>query len=129
MNNYDEVGIDHIKSGVTLIDDTLKHIKKPVDKASFKQLKDSLKVLKKKLAMLEEDDSLHAQYLDRTCYDTVQGIFQTFHLYIISTDGSDDLEVVPFVTSWLRNHETAYDISKRMQAAAEKRAEFSGAKK
>lgn len=125
MDNI-ETGIDQIYSGVALMEDVLKHIKKPIDKASLKQLKDSLKVLKKKLDMLEKDESLRPQYLDRTCYDTVQGIFQTFHLYIISTDGEADIDVVPYVTTWLRTHETAYDISKRMQEAAEKRAAFSG---
>lgn len=118
----------HIESGIILIEDTIKKIKKPEDVASLKQLKESLAVLKKKFKMLKKDESLQAQYLDRTCYDVVQGIFQTFHLYVISTDGSSDDKIVPDTLEWLRTHDSAYAISKRLQAAAEKRADFSGAK-
>jgi hypothetical protein len=120
--------LDHIESGIELMNSTLKWIKTPADKASLKQLKESLSVLKKKLKMLKKDEALQAQYLDRTCYDTVQGVFQTLHLYIISTDGDEDEIAVGNVLTWLRSHETAYDISKRMQANAEKRADFAGAK-
>lgn len=120
--------LDHIESGVELMDEIIKYTKNPADKASLKQLKDSLKTLKKKFKMLVKDDTLQAQYLDRTCYDTVQGVFQTLHLYIISTDGDEDEYIMFRALTWLRSHENAYDISKRMQVAAEKRADFSGAK-
>lgn len=119
---------EHIETGNELINKIVKEIKKPADKDSLKKIKESLAILKKKTKMLQKDESLQAQYMDRTCFDVVQGIFQAFHLYIISTDGSKDEEIVPETTNWLRTHETAYDISKRMQAAAEKRADFSGAK-
>lgn len=120
--------LDHIDSGIDLMSKTIKWIKAPADKASLKQLKESLAVLKKKYKMLQKDDALQAQYLDRTCYDTVQGVFQTMHLYIISTDGDEDEIVIGNILTWLRSHETAYEISKRMQANAEKRADFAGAK-
>lgn len=119
----------HVSEGIVVIKEIMKYIKEPADKASLKQLKDSLKTLEKKYKMLKKDENLRVQYLDRTCYDVVQGIFQTFHLYIISTDGSKDEEVVPMTLSFLRLHDTAYEISKRMQAAAEKRADFAGGKK
>ena len=120
--------LDHIESGIKLMDEIIKYTKKPADKASLKQLKESIKILKGKFKKLVKDDSLQAQYLDRTCYDTVQGVFQTLHLYIISTDGDEDEYIVSETLTWLRSHETAYEISKRMQATAEKRADFSGAK-
>lgn len=128
MEETNVLKFDHIESGNELIANIVKHIKKPADKNSLKQIKDSLSVLKKKTKMLQKDEALQAQYMDRTCFDVVQGIFQAFHLYIISTDGTKDEEIVPATLEWLRTHETAYDISKRMQAAAEKRADFSGAK-
>ena len=118
----------HVDDGITWIEVMLKYIKKPADKASLNELKESLKVLKKKYKMLKNDESLQVQYLDRTCYDVVQGIFQTFHLYIISTDGDEDEYIVTTTLQWLRSHETAYEISKRMQENALKRADFSGAK-
>lgn len=120
--------LDHIESGLLLMKNALKYIKTPVDKESVKKLKESIKTLEKKLKLLKKDETLQVQYLDRTCYDTVQGVFQTFHLYIISTDGDADVIVVQEVLNWLRTHETAYEISKRMQAAAEKRADFAAAK-
>lgn len=120
--------LDHIESGLLLMKNALKYIKTPVDKESVKKLKESIKTLEKKLKLLKKDETLQVQYLDRTCYDTVQGVFQTFHLYIISTDGDADVIVVNEVLNWLRTHETAYEISKRMQAAAEKRADFAAAK-
>lgn len=120
--------LDHIESGLLMMKNALKYIKTPVDKESVKKLKESIKTLEKKLKLLKKDEALQVQYLDRTCYDTVQGVFQTFHLYIISTDGDADVIVVNEVLNWLRTHETAYEISKRMQAAAEKRADFAAAK-
>lgn len=120
--------LDHIESGLLLMKNALKYIKTPVDKESVKKLKENIKTLEKKLKLLKKDETLQVQYLDRTCYDTVQGVFQTFHLYIISTDGDADVIVVNEVLNWLRTHETAYEISKRMQAAAEKRADFAAAK-
>ena len=120
--------LDHIESGLLLMKNALKYIKTPVDKESVKKLKESIKTLEKKLKLLKKDETLQVQYLDRTCYDTVQGVFQTFHLYIISTDGDADVIVVNEVLNWLRTHETAYEIYKRMQAAAEKRADFAAAK-
>lgn len=128
MEESNILKFDHIESGINLMKLTMKYIKRPADKASLSQLKESLKTLKKKLKMLKKDETLQAQYLDRTCYDTVQGVFQTFHLYIISTDDSNDEYAVRDILDWLRTHETAYGISKRMQAAAEKRAEFAGGK-
>lgn len=118
----------HIEDGIEMIEALLKEIKRPQDKASLASLKESLKVLKKKFKMLKGDEGLQVQYLDRTCYDVVQGIFQAFHLYIISTKGEADEDIVPRTLQWLRGHETAYEIANRMQAAAEKRADFSGAK-
>lgn len=128
MEETNVLKFDHIESGTDLINTIVKTIKKPADKDSIKKIKESLAILKKKTKMLQKDESLQAQYMDRTCFDVVQGIFQAFHLYIISTDGSKDDNIVPVTLEWLRTHETAYDISKRMQAAAEKRADFSGAK-
>ena len=120
--------LDHIESGLLMMKNALKYIKTPVDKESVKKLKENIKTLEKKLKLLKKDETLQVQYLDRTCYDTVQGVFQTFHLYIISTDGDADTIVVNEVLNWLRTHETAYEISKRMQTAAEKRADFAAAK-
>lgn len=115
-----------IESGSALIKDLLKSIKKPANKESKDQIQESVKLLEKKFKMLKKDESLRVQYLDRTAFDTIQGVFQAFHLYIISTD-SDEF-VAPTI-DWLRTHENSYDIADRMQKRALARADFNGAKK
>ena len=115
-----------IESGSTLIKDLLRSIKKPANKESKEQIQESVKLLEKKFKMLKKDESLRVQYLDRTAFDTIQGVFQAFHLYIISTD-SDEF-VAPTI-DWLRTHENSYDIADRMQKRALARADFNGAKK
>ena len=64
--------------------------------------------------------------MDRTAFDTIQGVFQTLHLYIISTT---DMTWIDTVVEWLRTHENSYDIADRMQKAALARADFSNGKK
>lgn len=113
------------KTGAKLIKKLIKQIKTPVDKEAVKQLNDSVKLLEKKIKMMEKDETLAIQYADRTSFDTIQGVFQAFHLWIISTDGDD---MVNEVMDWLRSYENTYSIAHRLQAKAEARAEFSGAK-
>jgi len=115
-----------IETGSKLIKDLLKAIKKPANKNSKETIDESVKLLDKKFKMLTKDESLRVQYLDRTAFDTIQGVFQAFHLYIISTR-SDEL-VAPTI-EWLRTHENSYDIADRMQKNALARADFNGAKK
>lgn len=115
-----------IESGSTLIKDLLKSIKKPANKESKDQIQESVKLLEKKFKMLKKDESLRVQYLDRTAFDTIQGVFQAFHLYIISTD-SDEF-VAPTI-DWLRTHENSYDIADRMQKRALARADFNNGTK
>lgn len=115
-----------IESGAKLIKAVLKTIKKPASKESKDKITESVTILNKKLKLLKKDEALRAQYLDRTAFDTIQGVFQTLHLYIISTnDDSFIFEVV----DWLRSHENSYDIADRMQKAALARADFSNGKK
>lgn len=116
---------EQCKTGANLIKKLLKDIKTPVDKDAVKQLQESVKLLEKKVKMMEKDETLAIQYADRTAFDTVQGVFQAFHLWIISTDR---IEMVDDVLNWLRTHENSYEIAARLQARAEARAEFSGAK-
>ena len=87
---------------------------------------ESLKLLKKKYKLLKKDEALRAQYLDRTAFDTIQGVFQGLHLYIISTNEHDFIDEA---VEWLRTHENSYDIADRMQAAALARADFSNGKR
>lgn len=116
-----------IESGSTLIKDVLKAIKKPANKESKEKIEESVKLLNKKLKLLKKDEALRAQYMDRTAFDTIQGVFQTLHLYIISTT---DMTWIDTVVEWLRTHENSYDIADRMQKAALARADFSnGGKK
>lgn len=115
-----------IESGSTLIRDVLKAIKKPANKESKEKIEESVKLLNKKLKLLKKDEALRAQYLDRTAFDTIQGVFQTLHLYIISTT---DMTWIDTVVEWLRTHENSYDIADRMQKAALARADFSNGKK
>lgn len=119
----------HIETGVDTIKALLKVIKKPADKNSLKEIKESLKLLGKKVKLMKTNEALQAQYLDRTMYDVVNGVFQAFHLYVISTDGVDDDVLVFNTLEWLRTHETAYEIAARVQAAAEARADFVNGKK
>ena len=64
--------------------------------------------------------------MDRTAFDTIQGIFQTLHLYIISTK---EMTWIDTAVEWLRNHENSYDIADRMEKAALARADFSNGKR
>lgn len=113
------------KTGAELIKKIVKDIKTPVDKEAVKQLNDNVKLLCKKIKMMEKDENLAIQYADRVAFDTIQGVFQAFHLWIISTSGD---KMVGDVMEWLRTNENTYSIAQRLQAKAEARAEFSGAK-
>lgn len=113
------------KTGAKLIKEIIKDIKTPADKEAVKQLKESVKLLEKKIKMMEKDENLAIQYADRVAFDTIQGVFQAFHLWIISTEGD---KMVGAVMEWLRAYENTYSIAQRLQAKAEARAEFSGAK-
>jgi len=115
-----------IESGAKLIKKTLKEIKKPANKESKEKITESVALLEKKLKLLKKDEALRAQYFDRTAFDTIQGIFQTLHLYIISTD---EIETIDTIVAWLRSHENSYDIADRMQKAALARADFSSGMK
>lgn len=115
-----------IESGSTLIRDVLKAIKKPANKESKEKIEESVKLLNKKLKLLRKDEALRAQYMDRTAFDTIQGVFQTLHLYIISTT---DMMWIDTVVEWLRTHENSYDIASRMEKAALARADFSNGKR
>ena len=116
-----------IESGAKLISKMLKDIRKPASKESKEQITESVKLLQKKLKLLKKDENLRAQYLDRTAFDTIQGVFQALHLYIISTN---EYIHIDNATDWLRSHENSYDIADRMQKAALARADFSnGGKK
>ena len=115
-----------IESGAKLIKAVLKTIKKPANKESKDRISESVALLDKKLKLLKKDEALRAQYMDRTAFDTIQGVFQTLHLYIIST--KDDAFIFE-VVDWLRSHENSYDIADRMQKAALARADFSNGKK
>lgn len=118
---------EQIDTGIVLIKNILKKIKKPASVDSLKELKSSVDLLAKKAKMLKKDELLRVQYLDRTAFDTIQGVFQAFHLYIISDDSD---EMVGETLTWLRSYEDCYAISERMKAAANNRADFvSGAKK
>lgn len=123
----DDSRFELIESGSALIKKMLKAIKKPASKDSKSKISESVKLLDKKLKLLKKDEALRAQYFDRTAFDTIQGVFQAFHLYIISTS---EFEVADEVIVWLRTHENSYDIADRMAKAALARADFSnGGKK
>lgn len=115
-----------IESGSTLIKEVLKAIKKPANRESKDKIEESVRLLNKKLKLLKKDEALRAQYLDRTAFDTIQGVFQALHLYIISTT---DMMWIETVVEWLRSHENSYDIADRMQKAALARADFSNGKR
>lgn len=115
-----------IESGSALIKEVLKAIKKPANRESKDKIEESVRLLNKKLKLLKKDEALRAQYLDRTAFDTIQGVFQALHLYIISTT---DMMWIETVVEWLRSHENSYDIADRMQKAALARADFSNGKR
>ena len=115
-----------IESGADLITKILKKIRKPASKSSKEQITESVKLLKKKLRLIKKDEALRVQYTDRTAFDTIQGVFQALHLYIISTD---DVEYIDVAVEWLRSHENCYAIADRIQKAALARADFSNGTK
>lgn len=119
-------GMEEIESGIKLMKTVIKSIKSPSDVNSKKEIVESIKLLEKKLKLMKKNEQLKVQYLDRTAFDTVQGVFQALHLYIISVD--DDEHIWDCV-EWLRSNETAYEIADRMQKAALARADFAGGKK
>jgi hypothetical protein len=122
----DDTRFELIESGSELISEMIRNIRRPANKESKDKIKESVGLLNKKLKLLKKDEALRAQYLDRTAFDTIQGVFQTLHLYIISN--TDDVYIDRAV-EWLRTHENSYDIADRMQAAALARADFSNGKK
>ena len=115
-----------IESGAKLVKAILKDTKIPASKDSKQQISEGVALLEKKLKLLKKDEALRAQYMDRTAFDTIQGVFQALHLYIISTKDSKRIDEA---VEWLRGHENSYDIADRMQKAALARADFSGGKK
>lgn len=115
-----------IDSGAALIKRMLKDIKTPANKESKKKIEESYKLLEKKYKLLKKDESLRAQYLDRTAFDTIQGVFQCLHLYIISTT---EYTFIDLAIEWLRTHENSYDIAERMEKAALARADFSNGRR
>lgn len=115
-----------IESGSKLIKDMLKAVKKPANKDSKDKINESVKLLDKKIKLLKKDEALRAQYFDRTAFDTIQGVFQALHLYIISTE---EMTFIDLAVEWLRSHENSYDIAERMEKAALARADFSNGKK
>lgn len=115
------------ESGAALINSILKDITNPASKQALKDLKEQLKLLNKKVKMMKKDENLAIQYADRVAFDTIQGVFQAFHLWIISTD--DSLNEIPeAVMTWLRTYENTYELAERIQARANARADFMGAK-
>lgn len=118
----EENKFEQIETGIKLIKLILKDIKKPADVNSKKEITESVKLLDNKLKLMKKDDSLTVQYLDRVKFDTIQGVFQAMHLYIISTDYLDQIYLA---VDWLRSHENCYSIAERMQKAALARTEFS----
>lgn len=118
---------DLITTGSKLIKKILKEIgTAAADTNAKKELTESQKLLDKKLKLMKKNEALAIQYADRTCYDTIQGVFQALHLYIISTAADD---MVDEAVMWLRTHENCYEIADRMQKAALARADFSNGKK
>lgn len=118
-----EVKFEQIESGIKLIEKFIKSIKKPVEKEAVVQIKESTATLKKQLKMMQKDERLVIQFIDRCCFNTIQGVFQILHIYIVSTDETD---LIDEAVDWLREHENCYSISARMHKAAEARAEFAG---
>ena len=112
-----------IESGAKLVKAILKDIKTPASKDSKQQITEGVALLEKKFKLLKKDEALRAQYMDRTAFDTIQGVFQVLHLYIISTKDSKRIDEA---VEWLRTHENSYDIADRMQKAALARADFAG---
>lgn len=118
---------EQIESGIKVIEKLLKNITKANSEKSLKELKESVKLLKKKAKMLSKDDTLALEYADRTAFDTIQGVFQALHLFIIS---SDEDQPIWDAIDWLRGHESCYTIADRMMAKANARADFAaGGKK
>lgn len=117
---------EQIETGIKLIDSILKTVKKPADINSKKELTEAVALLKNKLKLMKKDESLTIQYLDRVKFDTIQGVFQSLHLYIISTEDNDKIDEA---VAWLRTHENCYSIATRMQKAALARADFNGGKR
>lgn len=110
-----------ILEGVKIISSLLKEIKIPADTHAKKELSESLKILRKKQKAMTKDTNLRIQYIDRVCFDTIQGVFQALHLYIISTKSDKMIEPV---IKYLRKHENCYSIADRMKKAALARADF-----
>ena len=119
-----ENSLEQIESGIALIKQLIKKVKGR--KNSTEDLKNSVNLLEKKLKMLKKEEVLRVQYLDRTAFDTIQGVFQAFHLYIVSN--TDDA-LIQVVVDWLRSYESCYDIAERIQKSAEQRADFNAGTK
>ncbi len=115
-----------IDSGVDLLDDAVKALKKPADKDAMAAVKETLGVIKKQYKAMQKDESIRMQYEDKVAYSVIQLIFQVFHLLILS-DAEDGF--IERIIDYIKRNDSVYTLAKRIKAAAEARADFGPVRK
>lgn len=115
-----------IDTGVDILDDAVKALKKPADKEAMNAVKETLGVIKKQYKAMQKDEGIRMQYEDKVAYSVIQLIFQVFHLLILS-----DVEAVFIdrIIDYIKSNDSVYTLANRIKAAAEARADFGPVRK
>lgn len=118
--------MEQINSGVELLDDAVKALKKPADKEAMAAVKETIGVIKKQYKAMQKDESIRMQYEDKVAYSVIQLIFQVFHLLILS---NAEGEFTDRIIDYIKRNDSVYVLAKRIKAAAEARADFGPVRK
>ena len=113
--------MEQIEHGITIIEDMVKRLKKPANKQALDNTKETLGVIKKQYKAMQKDEAIRMQYEDKVAYSTIQLMFQTFHLAILS---DVDAYCAEDVVTHIKTADSVYTLADRIKAAAEARADF-----
>lgn len=119
--------LNQIQGGIELIKKTVKETKKPADKKAVESAKLTLTTIEKQLKAMKKDEAIRLQYEDKVAYSTIQLLFQCLHMFILSTEGENDL--IDEIITYLRSTDNVYVLAERITKAAEARADFAPSSK
>ena len=118
--------MEQIEHGVSIVEKMVKLLKKPADKKALEATKETLGVIKKQYKAMQKDEAIRIQYEDKVAYSTIQLMFQTFHLAILSdVDGKCTEDVIAHI----KTADSVYTLAGRIKDAAEARADVGPVRK
>ena len=118
--------MEQIEHGVAIVEKMVKLLKKPADKKALEATKETLGVIKKQYKAMQKDEAIRIQYEDKVAYSTIQLMFQTFHLAILS---DVDSKCTEDVIAHIKTADSVYTLAGRIKDAAEARADFGPVRK